>query len=224
MCIFLRWLETVDDKPGICSHVIQSLKNKRENERENYEHCVLMVDEMSIKKHVTWCPSEQRYEGYVNLGGTVIDADTDKIANNALVIMAVGIKKKWKCPISFHFTAGLTAATLTSLVRMAVTALKDINITTKVLVTDGLRSNTAAMNMLGCNLDDGKFWFSFQGMKIFCMLDQVHMIKVLRNVWAELKEIHDPHGIALWEDIENLIELQVCLILLEISQDRNTMT
>ena len=92
MILFCRWLSTVDDNPGVCAHVLDSLKKSKETDNENYNHCVLLVDEMSIKKHTTWVPSEKKFVGHVELGGEV-GQDTEKMATNALVVMAVGLKK-----------------------------------------------------------------------------------------------------------------------------------
>ena len=55
-----------------------------------------MVDEMSIKKATTWVKSEQKFVGYVDLGGK-LGQDSEKVATIALVLMAVGLRKKWKC-------------------------------------------------------------------------------------------------------------------------------
>lgn len=205
---YFRWLSTVDDNPGVCQHVINSLKEEVHKDRENYSKCVLMIDEMSIKKATTWVKSEQKFVGYVDLGG-VLGQDTEKVATSALVLMAVGLRKKWKMPVSFHFTAGLTAETLSVLIKQAITALSDIDVNVKAIVMDGLRTNIAAMGLLGCDIPNKQFKFTHEGKEILCMLDQVHMVKVLRNVWGRLGEIHGAHGVARWSDIENLVKLQV---------------
>ena len=203
-----RWLSTVDDKPGVCQYSIESLRKHIQEDPNNYNTCTLMIDEMSIKKQTTWVPCEQKFVGYVDLGGQ-IGVDTEKVATNALVIMAVGMKKKWKLPISFHFTAGLSAETLSVLIKQAIDSLHEINIDVKALVMDGLRTNVACMSLLGCNITDAEFSFVHNEKSIMCLLDQVHMVKVLRNVWGRLGEIHGPHGVARWQDIENLVALQV---------------
>ena len=49
----------------------------------------------------------------MDLGGE-LGQDSEKVAATALVLMAVGLKKKWKMPVSFHFTAGLTTETVST--------------------------------------------------------------------------------------------------------------
>lgn len=164
---------------------------------------------MSIRQMTTWVHHEERFVGYADLGGGL--EDCDKIAKNALVIMAVGLKKRWKAPISFHFTAGLNAETQMVLIKQAISALEDIGIRVVCLVMDGLSTNQATLNLLGCDFNRNIFHFSSEtGNKISCMLDQVHMIKVLRNLWAEVRIIVGSHGTAKWQHIEELIKLQVC--------------
>ena len=88
-----------------------------------------MVDEISMKK------SEQKFVRYVDLGGE-LGQDSEKVAASALVLMAVGLKMKWKMPVSFHFTAGLTAETLSVPIKQAITALGDIDVNVRAMVID----------------------------------------------------------------------------------------
>ena len=66
-----RWLSTVDDKPGVCQHSIESLRKHIQEDPNNYNTCTLMIDEMSIKKQTTWVPccnisyiATTRHNGY----------------------------------------------------------------------------------------------------------------------------------------------------------------
>lgn len=201
-------MRTVDDRPGLCQHVVDSLSESQKLDPANYSNCVLMFDEMAIKHHTTWVPSEGRHVGYVDIGG-IIEQDQDKIAKNALVLMAVGFRKKWKSPISFHLTAGLTSDTLSVLITQAIDALSKVNIQVRVLVSDGHRTNISALKKLGCNIDELNFSFMHNGVLIQAMLDQVHMVKVMRNLFHDIEVIIGAHGTARWQDIKNLVALQV---------------
>ena len=67
-----------------------------------------MLDEISIKK----LQNGSNLNRYVDLGGE-LGQDSEKVAATALVLIAVGLKK-WKMPVSFHFTAGLTTETVST--------------------------------------------------------------------------------------------------------------
>ena len=55
-----RWMQGVEDKPGLNAYVLKSLKDSAIKDPYNYANCVLMFDEMSIKQSVMWIPSEQK--------------------------------------------------------------------------------------------------------------------------------------------------------------------
>ena len=81
--------------------------------------------------------------------------------------------------------------------------------TVRVIVSDGHRTNIATMRHLGCDFERGQFTFMHKDKEVLCMLDAVHMIKVLRNLLGEWEEVVGPHGTARWLDIKNLVKLQV---------------
>ena len=51
---------------------------------------------------------------------------------------------------------------------------------------DGLRTHVACMSLLGCNIMDADFNLVHAKKTIICLLDQVNMVKVLRNVWGNI--------------------------------------
>ncbi len=53
-----------------------------------------MIDEMAIRKHVSW--DGKKYRGYVALGNDAEVDDSAPVAKDALVFMVVGLNKSWK--------------------------------------------------------------------------------------------------------------------------------
>lgn len=90
-----------------------------------------------------------------------------------------------------------------------------IGMRARVIVSDGLRTNVATMKLLGCDFGEGRFSFTHafrdEPQQVYCMLDQVHMMKVLRNCFGDLGVITGPFGEARWEHIKQLVNLQVQL-------------
>ena len=68
-----------------------------------------MIDGMAIKKHVTYDSHTMSAVGYVDLG-SVPSEDREK-AKEALVILAVGLKARWKAAISYHFINRISSET-----------------------------------------------------------------------------------------------------------------
>ena len=91
----------------------------------------------------------------------------------------------------------------------SIESLSVKGIRVRVLVADGHRTNVATLKQLGCDFDKGQYSFIHNDKPIHCMLDIVHMMKVLRNLLEEWEEVMGPHGTARWCDVKNLVKLQV---------------
>lgn len=146
------------------------------------------------------------YLGYVDMGGDI--TDQSKVASEALVIMAVGMKAGWKAPISYHLTRGCSAETQKQLILLAIAALAEKDILVRVLTMDGCSTNISTAKHLGCDLVKEVYTFKHESRDICVALDACHMIKVLRNCFHDLQEIITPDGTARWEDIELLVKIQ----------------
>ena len=55
-----------------------------------------MLDEMAMKKHVSWDGKE--FRGYVDVGNGIDENDSSPVAKDALVLMAVAVNGSWKVP------------------------------------------------------------------------------------------------------------------------------
>lgn len=96
----IRWLTGIDGKPGFSKQSIDHLKNAL-NEGKNkwqYDRCTLLLDGMKIKKRLDYDHHVSSYTGFVDWGDGFSN-DSEEMATEALVIMAVGIQGRWKQPI-----------------------------------------------------------------------------------------------------------------------------
>ena len=86
-----RWYSKVPAEPGFTKPAFQALSAKvQEAEKDGKTVlCSLMLDEMAIKKHVSW--DGKRFRGYVDLGNGVDDDDSSPVAKDALVLMVVSV-------------------------------------------------------------------------------------------------------------------------------------
>ena len=66
----------------------------------------------------------------------------------------------------------------------------------------------ATARQLGCNTEENDFSFTFEGRKIYVALDACHMIKVLRNLFADLFILNTPDGKVQWQHIKDLVAVQ----------------
>ncbi len=81
------WSSNVECEPGFLSNVLNSL-SARANEGEN--DCVLLLDEMAIKKETIWDEKMKKFAGTCDYGSIKAE-EPDSTAQNALFLMAAGL-------------------------------------------------------------------------------------------------------------------------------------
>ncbi len=81
-----RWYGKVAADPGFTKPAFNALKVKVQEANKIGKEvvCSLMIDEMAIKKNISW--DGKKYYGYVDLGNGVVD-DTLPAAKDTLVFM-----------------------------------------------------------------------------------------------------------------------------------------
>ncbi len=81
-------------------------KKVKKAKKANKEVIVaLMLDDMSLKKHIDFDSKSSTFKGFVDVGTGVTDDDS-RPATEALIIMAVGVNGHFKIPIGYFFIAG----------------------------------------------------------------------------------------------------------------------
>ena len=72
--VIRRWYQSIDEEPGFTSEALSVLRarvHKVKKEGNGEVICSLMIDEMTIQKHVEWTGS--KFSGYADMGTTVDD-------------------------------------------------------------------------------------------------------------------------------------------------------
>ncbi len=127
------WATSVECEPGFLSQVITHLQN---NLKEDNKDCVLLVDEMSIHKNVLWDIKTETFVGNVDYG-KIVPEEQDSTAENALVIMPVGIKQPWSYPIAYFLVNRLTSKTQSQVIKEAINLLTDATLDVQAVIFDG---------------------------------------------------------------------------------------
>lgn len=204
-----RWYQSIDGQPGFTQEAFTALKAKSV---EGDVVCSLMVDEMAIRKHLTWDNERERFCGFRDIG-TGVDDDSAPLATEALVFMAVSLKDHWKVPLGYFLIDGMTSTERANLVKTCLLKLHDVGVRAVSLTSDGPSSNQAMFKILGASLDPDKrkpfFTHPASGHKVFCILDACHMLKLVRNTLATQCILVDGEGGEVkWNFIDNLHKLQ----------------
>jgi hypothetical protein len=95
-----KWYTKVPAEPGFTEPSFQALSQRVKN-TEKKVICSLMIEDVAIKKHVSW--DGKKFRGYVDLGNDVKHDDSAPIAKDALVFMVVGLNETWKAPVGYFF-------------------------------------------------------------------------------------------------------------------------
>lgn len=206
-----RWLQSVDASPGLNTPLLDSMKQKLEEDPENYTNVCLTLDAMSIKKAIQFNKKTGKMVGFADFGDGV---DESTVATEALVFMITGLRGQWKTPIGYFITKTLTPDTQKTLVENALIALHERGFIVQCITMDGHATNVAMCHLFGCHLklarseEISSFNTSFPhpatGFEIFVIFDACHMLKLVRNMFEAYRVLTNPDGKIKWEDITNL--------------------
>jgi hypothetical protein len=115
------WASSIECEPGFLSNVIEHLQNTLEDDNKD---CIILVDEMSIKKEVLWDAKKQKFAGNTDYG-PILAEDQDTIAHNALVVMAVGLQKPWSYPIAYFLVNHMDSKMQAQIIKESINLLID---------------------------------------------------------------------------------------------------
>ncbi|KAK7128284.1 hypothetical protein R3I93_020780 [Phoxinus phoxinus] len=138
-----RWMRSVDAKPGLNKMM---LERRCQRDQAKYGCVALMLDAMSIRKHVQYNPHTQSMSG-LDMGDG--NSETDVAT---LVFMVVGLQGHWKAPIAYVLTKSLSPETQRVLLSHALEELHARGIRVVCVTMDGHASNVSMCNQLGCEL------------------------------------------------------------------------
>jgi len=111
--------------------------------------------------------------------------------------MLVGVNEHWKLPIGYFLASRLNSSQKVELVRHALDLIHDIGVRVISLTFDGCSSNCTMAQALGCNynVDNLITTYIFQknniDIPVEIILDLAHMIKLVRNAFAEKQQFLD---------------------------------
>lgn len=207
------WYKGVDGDPGFTRPAFAALEARAtDNQAKGKETiCAIMLDEMAIKKHVEF--ANGRYYGYADIGNGEFD-DSTPVAKDVLVLMAVSVNEAWKIPLGYFLLDGMNGQERANLIEQCLHKLHDVNVRAVSLTCDGPSCHFTMLRHLGANMNVDSLDPSFphpadSDQKVHVLLDICHMLKLLRNCFADGKVLQTEDGrLIKWEYIEELNNLQ----------------
>ena len=202
------WAAAINCEPGFLTDVIQHLQTTLD---EDDKDCILLVDEMSIKKEVVWDKKNKKFAGNTDYGH-IQGEEKDSIATNALVVMAVGLKNPWFHPVAYFLVDRLNSQMQAQIIKESINHLTDAGLEVHGVTFDGCAKNLATARYLGCktNQFDGSFKHPSRPNKtLYVILDICHMLKLARNSLGDMKLFFTESGNKIcWQFITDLYNVQ----------------
>ncbi|GBM08818.1 DNA transposase THAP9, partial [Araneus ventricosus] len=207
-----RWCKTVEGNPGFTHEAFITLKQKSTEAMSAGKKiiCCLIVDEISIRKHIEW--DGDKFSGYVDLG-TQLDNDCLPPAKQALIFMLNALNANWKIPVAYFLIHSLNALERSNLISECLRLVFDTGVEVTALTFDGTSVNISTANNLGAKIQekDMKPYFPhpITSEKVFVILDVCHMLNLVRNTLASKGSIVNQNGdIIKWDYIKELEKFQ----------------
>ena len=177
---------------GFSKNVIDHLQNNLEDDNKD---CIILVDEMAIKKEVLWDAKNKKFAGNTDYG-PILAEEQDAIAHNALVVMAVDLQNPWSYPIAYFLVNHMDSKMQDQIIKDSINLLTDASLQVHAINFDGCSKNLATARRLGCKIDsfDGSFPPPTRSDRtLYVIFDICHMLKLARNALVD-KEIFYTHG------------------------------
>ena len=209
---------------GLQTLLSKHLKVEEANKKGEKIICSLMLDEMAIRKHVSW--DGKRFRGYVDVGNGTDENDSSPVAKEALVLMAVAVNGSWKVPCGYFFIDGLNGKERANLVKVCIKKLSDVGVNVVSLTCNGTSCHFTMLQELGAclNIENLQCYFVHpldKNKNIYVLLDVCHMLKLVRNTlgsygilidkddnkvcWKyiiELQKLQDKEGLRLGNELK----------------------
>ncbi|XP_047115293.1 uncharacterized protein LOC124795347 [Schistocerca piceifrons] len=96
--IIQKWVSEMDIKAGTETKLFEHLVEKVKTMDDSCRDCVLVFDEMSVRKCLSYCAKYDVVEGYEDFGSL---GRTSKVATQALMFLVRGLRQKWKLPVAY---------------------------------------------------------------------------------------------------------------------------
>lgn len=196
------WLRVYQLPTGTNTVFFKNLKSKVNTMTAQEKECVLLMDEMSLKKGLEYNTRRDLIEGFQDMGNLGRES---QIATQALVFMVRGLCENWKIPVSYYLSASsIKHQYLEALVKENITCLQNAGLNIRALVCDQGASNRAAIKILGVTLSNPYFYVNHK--KIFTIYDVPHLVKSIRNNLIA-RDIYIGEKTVSWEDVRAVYQI-----------------
>lgn len=198
------WLKIYNLRTGVNTALVSKLRKKVASMTEKERECIVLCDEIRLKRGIEYNYFFDFLEGYADHGSIRREA---QVADHGLVFYLRGLFSNWKIPFSFYVSAGPTKGPLLAdLMKEVLQKLFEIKLVPRAIVSDQGSNNRAAYSSLGGTKQTPFFFLNSK--KIYFIFDVPHLIKSLRNNFSNIKlEFRVNEKTVNWKDVSNTFEI-----------------
>ena len=179
-------------KPGIQTEVIQWMKCKLQSSAPQERDCVLMLDEMAVRKYLEYDKGLRSFVGQVSEdvsgGASATRADSAiALASHALVVMVRGLTTNWKQVVAYYLTGdSVQGAILSNIITRVITELSTVDVNVRAVVCDMGSCNRAMWRSVGVMATSERVVNSVKhpvlpDEQLYFLPDVPHVLKNVRN-------------------------------------------
>lgn len=201
-----KWIRALKITDGLCSSVLNLLREKSKHLSKKDRVVSVSMDEMSLKPNLTYYAKAKPdvIVGFPSKLPNQTATNTSARASSALVIMIKFISTGYKQAIGYFFSQeGFKTNDLKIIVETALDSIIEAGLIPKVLVCDQNSTNRSLFSKFG--IDEETPYFVYRDEKIFGMFDPPHLVKSSRNnlmrhnaiyngkmvKWDHIRMLHD---------------------------------
>lgn len=197
-----KWLGNFNCCPGFSKRIFDQLSLKSTSMKPSERFCIVMFDEMSLKRKLEYSEKMDMIEGVADLG---VFGRRAVPANQALVVMIRGIYSSWKIPIAYFVSEdGVNAKELTDIILLTLQKLEIVNLKPIGVVCDVSKVNQQFYKKLGVTVN--KPFFLSEGKKYLAFYDVPHLLKCMRNNFLNNCFVYDGKFIQ-FSDIKKVYDI-----------------
>lgn len=171
------WLKALEHKPGFSPEYITQLKTMSKMMSSKEKKCVVLVEEMPIKRYLEYNKSLNIIEGYEDLGHLGRSSQPAKLA---LVIVIRGLYHNWKLPMSYFLSSTWVKANrMAHIMKDCIIELIKIGFDPVCITCDPSTKKKKMFSTFSATPD--KPYTVIEGKKVSLIFNVQHIFKSIRN-------------------------------------------
>lgn len=197
-----RWSPIKKLKPGLNSNLTENLKNIIKEWDNEKRECILIFDEIAIKRELSYDSTNDEIVGFKDMGLT----RSKELGKNICVFMVRGIFSNYKFVITYYVIGkGSKGCEIKEALLENLDYCEKLGVNVCAIVCDQGPNNRCCFKKLG--VEENKSYFFHNNKKYYAMYDSPHLIKSLRNTLIST-DIQCKDGIVSWECVREIFNLE----------------